>query len=297
MIKIDSSLSKNYDDISDIYNSLKELINALDQYTYLLESDPNRLNEVQERLELLRKLQERHGLNLQELINKRNELRHSFSDLSTDKILIELQKKEMAAREERDINNKNLSNIRHDVARRFEEKLIQTLSPLGLSNVRFNVNFNTFEPSENGIDSVQFLFSANPGQDLAPLTEIASGGEMSRFILALKIVLAYTDNPRILIFDEIDAGVSGRISKEIAHLLKKLSVGTQVFCVTHQPLVAASADHHMVVNKFVVKGQTSSKIKFLKGFGERQIELAELAGGDMTEAKLYAASLLEQEAA
>ena len=297
MIKIESSLEKNYDDISNIYNSLKDLIYSLDQYTYLLESDPKRLSDVQERLESLRRLQERNGLNLQELINKRNELRDSYADLSTDRVLIELQEKEIEARKERDINNRNLSNIRHKVAIKFEEKLIQTLYPLGLSNVRFEVKFNISEPSENGIDSMEFLFSANPGQDLSPLTEIASGGEMSRFLLALKIVLASTDHPRILIFDEIDAGVSGRISKEIAHLLRKLSLGTQVFCVTHQPLVAASADNHIVVNKFVKNGQTSSKIKFLEGFEERQNELAELAGGDMNEAKLYAASLLEQEAA
>ena len=107
--------------------------------------------------------------------------------------------------------------------------------------------------AEHGADAVQFLFSANPGQPMAPLTEVASGGEMSRFLLALKTTLADVDGSSTLLFDEIDAGVSGRVSGAMADLLQTLARQRQVFCVTHQPLVAAVADHHFRVSKHAVR--------------------------------------------
>lgn len=142
-----------------------------------------------------------------------------------------------------------------------------------------------------------FLFSANPGQPMAPLAEVASGGEMSRFLLALKTSLAMVDGSSTLLFDEIDTGVSGRVSGAMAELLHTLSRHRQVFCVTHQPLVAAVADHHFRVSKDVSGGITRSRVSQLRDTQERQRELAELAGGDREEAQAYAASLLDQNVA
>ena len=166
---------------------------------------------------------------------------------------------------------------------------------MGLAQVRFAVEIAPAEPGEEGSDAVRFLFSANPGQPLAPLVEVASGGEMSRFLLALKTCLAAADPHVTLVFDEIDSGVSGRVSGAMAELLKRLSSCRQVFCVTHQPLVAAAADHHFRVAKAVDNGQTHAQVSHLRDTQARQAELAELAGGDSGEARSYAASLLGQE--
>jgi DNA repair protein RecN (Recombination protein N) len=163
--------------------------------------------------------------------------------------------------------------------------------------VRFAVSLNPCEPGEEGADAVQFLFSANPGQPLAPLAEVASGGEMSRFLLALKTALAAADAHVTLLFDEIDTGVSGRVSGAMAELLKRLAASRQVFCVTHQPLVAAAADHHFRVSKEVIEGATHTRVDRLADSAARQAELAELAGGDSGEAHSYAASLLSQRVA
>ncbi|MEA5443509.1 DNA repair protein RecN, partial [Cyanobium gracile UHCC 0281] len=177
-------------------------------------------------------------------------------------------------------------------ARGLEGQLMAALRPMGLANVRFAVALSAAEPGEEGADAVQFLFSANPGQPPAPLAEVASGGEMSRFLLALKTCLAAADPHVTLLFDEIDAGVSGRVSGAMAQLLRRLAEQRQVFCITHQPLVAAAAQHHFRVSKSVEAGLTHTRVSHLRDTQERQSELAELAGGDSGEAHSYAASLL-----
>ena len=173
--------------------------------------------------------------------------------------------------------------------------MLKQLPPMGLANVRFEVNLRAADPADHGADAVCFLFSANPGQPLAPLTEVASGGEMSRFLLALKTTLAAVDGSSTLLFDEIDTGVSGRVGGAMADLLRSLGQRRQVFCVTHQPLVAAVADHHFRVSKHVEDGVTYSRVSHLRDTEARRHELAELAGGEQADA--YAASLLEQRSA
>jgi DNA repair protein RecN (Recombination protein N) len=174
---------------------------------------------------------------------------------------------------------------------------MRALRPMALTHVRFSVVLESADATEEGADAVAFLFSANPGQPLAPLAEVASGGEMSRFLLALKTCLAEADPHVVLLFDEIDAGVSGRVSGAMAELLRRLATSRQVFCITHQPLVAAAADHHFRVSKEVLQGTTHTRVSQLRDTQERQAELAELAGGDSGEARSYAASLLERKVA
>ena len=141
------------------------------------------------------------------------------------------------------------------------------------------------------------MFSANPGFPLAPLSEIASGGEKSRLLLAIKAIFSSLDQTNLLIFDEIDSGVSGSVSSYVANLLSELSVHRQVFCVTHQPLIAAFADNHFALKKSVISGHTKSDLINLREMSDRQRELALLAGGEIVEANAYAASLLEHKAA
>jgi DNA repair protein RecN (Recombination protein N) len=275
---------------------LRELVRDLDRYGATLESDPHRLAQLQERIALLRALERRHGQDLGELLVLRDQLRQQLSPGGLEAQLVELEGREAAGRARLDQACLELTAARVATARDLEGQLMEALRPMGLAHVRFAVEITPVAVSEEGADGVAYLFSANPGQPLAPLAEVASGGEMSRFLLALKTCLAAADPEITLVFDEIDAGVSGRVSGAMADLLKRMARARQVFCVTHQPLVAAAADHHFKVAKVVESGQTHTRVSHLRDTQERQAELAELAGGDSGEARTYAASLLDKAA-
>jgi DNA repair protein RecN (Recombination protein N) len=294
---LDSSLSVSAERCLDMEAGLLDLIRGLEAYGASLESDPERLGVLQERLALLKRLERRYGVELKVLIERRNALRDQNAAGGADAALDVLRHQEQEARKHRDSCNQSLTVLRHASAACLEERLMAHLRPMGLENVRFRVDFSAVEPMDLGADAICFLFSANPGQPLAPLAEVASGGEMSRFLLALKTCLADVDGSSTLLFDEIDSGVSGRVSGEMANLLRTMAKHRQVFCVTHQPLVAAAADHHFRVSKEVVDGETRSRVSHLRDTQARRQELAELAGGDFDDAQAYAASLLEQRAA
>ena len=295
MAQLDGSLTGMKDQALDLEANVEELLRSLDQYSLALESDPEHLDRIQERLAELKRLQRRHGLDLAGLIDRRDGLRQRLGDGGFEVDLQRLRLVEQSQRQQRDQANTALRQARSQAAIDLQASLLKLLPPMGLANVRFEVDLRLAEPADHGADAVSFLFSANPGQPLAPLVEVASGGEMSRFLLALKTTLAAVDGSSTLLFDEIDAGVSGRVSGAMADLLRSLGEQRQVFCVTHQPLVAAVADHHFRVNKEVKEGVTYSRVSRLRDTRERQQELAELAGGD--QADLYAASLLAQRSA
>jgi len=279
---------------SDALAQLQDLARDLDRYGTALDSDPDSLAELQERIGQLKALERRHGKDLAELIAWRDALRQQLAPGGVEASLAALEAQEAAAAASRDQANAALSAARHTAARQLEQQLMAALRPMGLANVRFSVAIEPAAPGEEGADAVQFLFSANPGQPLAPLAEVASGGEMSRFLLALKTCLAAADPHVTLLFDEIDAGVSGRVSGAMAELLRRLAAQRQVFCMTHQPLVAAAADHHFRVAKEVKGGSTHTRVSQLRDAQAREAELVELAGGDSGEARRYAASLLER---
>ncbi len=295
MQQLDPSLAELSGRCSDGLATLQDLARDLDRYGASLESDPGRLAQLQERIAELKALERRHGRDLAELIAWRDQLREQLTPGGAEAALEALETAEAAARSLRDRANAALSQARKAAAVQLEEQLMQALRPMGLTHVRFAVSLSPCDAGEEGADAVQFLFSANPGQPLAPLAEVASGGEMSRFLLALKTALAAADAHVTLLFDEIDTGVSGRVSGAMAELLRQLAVSRQVFCVTHQPLVAAAADHHFRVSKEVLQGTTRTQVHPLLDPAARQAELAELAGGDSGEAHSYAASLLGQQ--
>lgn len=292
MAGLDAGVAALHGACADAQSLLQDLARDLDRYGALLESDPESLAALQERMAQLKALERRHGQDLAELIARRDGLRRQLGAADPEAVLSGLQLAEAAARQDRDRANAVLSRARLAAARALEQQLMAALRPMGLANVRFAVAISGAEPAEEGADAVQFLFSANPGQPPAPLAEVASGGEMSRFLLALKTCLAAADPHVTLLFDEIDAGVSGRVSGAMAQLLRRLAERRQVFCITHQPLVAAAAQHHFRVSKSVVAGLTHTRVSQLRDTHERQAELAELAGGDSGEAHSYAASLL-----
>ena len=297
MQAMDSSLQPWTERCLDLEAGVQDLIRSLERYGTSLDSDPERLAVLQDRLSLLKRLERRHGQDLAGLIQQRDALRERQEAGGSQDLLRRLQEQELAARAARDQHNASLTRCRQAAAQQLQTDLMAYLRPMGLANVRFEVKIEPVDPGEFGADAVCFLFSANPGQPMAPLAEVASGGEMSRFLLALKTSLAMVDGSSTLLFDEIDTGVSGRVSGAMADLLRTLSRHRQVFCVTHQPLVAAVADHHFRVSKDVSAGITRSRVSHLRDTQERQRELAELAGGDREEAQAYAASLLDQNVA
>ncbi|MFM1800299.1 MAG: hypothetical protein RLZZ117_2577 [Cyanobacteriota bacterium] len=273
---------------------LRDLARDLDRYGASLESDPERLAQLQDRLAQLRALERRHGQDLGELLALRDHLRQELSPGGLEAELEALECREAEGRARLERACERLTAARVATARALEAQLLEALRPMGLAHVRFAVEISPAAVSEEGADGVRYLFSANPGQPLAPLAQVASGGEMSRFLLALKTCLAAAEPEVTLLFDEIDAGVSGRVSGAMADLLKDLARSRQVFCVTHQPLVAAAAEHHYKVAKVVESGETHTRVSHLRDTQERQAELAELAGGDSGEARSYAASLLDR---
>ncbi len=297
LAKIDSSLEPIFNSFYILTNNLNDLINQINDYEKTLDIDPSFLNDLQVRLSSLKLYQKKYQRNIQGLINYKNELMNSLSCQDGSKNINELSSFENKKRIIRDQSNKDLSNIRKTIALQLENKLILSLKKLGIPNVRFKVVFEECEPTINGIDKVNFMFSANPGLPLSPLVETASGGEKSRVLLAIKAIFSSFDQSNLLIFDEIDSGVSGSVSSYVANLLRELSKDRQVFCVTHQPLIAAFADNHFALKKSVVGGYTKSIVTNLKENADRQRELALLAGGEIVEANAYAASLLEHKAA
>ena len=297
MAALDPGLEPLQQSWMEAHGMLQGLARELDRYAAALEADPDHLAALQERIAQLKTLERRYGLDLAALLERRDALRLELQPGGADAALEALEQAEQASRERRDVACAALSRERQRAAKALEQELMQALRPMALPAVRFEVALQPCDPAEDGAEVVQFLFSANPGQPLAPLREVASGGEMSRFLLALKTCLAEAEPHSTLLFDEIDTGVSGRVSAAMAELLQRLARHRQVFCVTHQPVVAAAADQHLLVRKQVKQGQTVTEVLPLRTLKERERELAELAGGDSGEVREYVASLLQRKAA
>ncbi|HOO26362.1 MAG TPA: DNA repair protein RecN, partial [Clostridiales bacterium] len=188
------------------------------------------------------------------------------------------------------------SQSRKEAALDFEKKVKDELAFLDMPGVVFSVDFKRTEFSPNGYDSIEFLISANPGEELKPLAKIASGGELSRIMLAIKNVLAEKDEIETLIFDEVDAGVSGRAAQKVALKLRQVSKGRQVICVTHLAQIAAQADSHLLISKSVSDGKTFTQVELLSTQG-RKNEIARIIGGlKITELQLKSAEELLAEA-
>ena len=180
-----------------------------------------------------------------------------------------------------------------NVAPQHDQTII--LSNLGLENANFSIQFSECKPSGDGMDDINFLFSANPDQKLAPLSNVISGGEMSRFLLAIKSSIS--KKPNTFFLDEIDSGLSGKSLFSLVELIKEISKNQQVLCITHQPFLAARGVAHFKVNKNVINGITFSSIAKLTTKNQRKNELIELIGGGSREVNEYASRLLERSAA
>ncbi|MFS8777451.1 DNA repair protein RecN [Synechococcus sp. W70.1] len=297
MAQRDPELAPLAEMVSNALVQVEEAGRELLRYSEALEADPSRLSKIERRLAQLRQACRKYGPTLAEVMAHAERVQVELArlrDESTD--LEELEAQLNQAAQELEHHCQRLSQLRQQAARKLERALLQELRPLGMSGVQFQVQIQAGSPTAEGVDQVSFWFSPNPGEPLQPLADIASGGEMSRFLLALKAVFSRVDPVATLVFDEIDVGVSGKVAQAIAAKLHQLARSHQVLCVTHQPLIAALADHHLRVHKVVQEGRTCVRVDPL-GEKERREELAQLAAGHSAqEAMSFVEALLKQAA-
>lgn len=291
---------------SSVYQSLFERINSvtiefddiiieLNQLTENLIHDPENLELVNQKLQNLYNLQKKHQVNsIVELLEIQNDL--DYKVVSVVELEFEINKladKIQEATTELDILALKIRNNRLKAVPVLSEKLIFILEQLGMPNVRFNMELKETDLYfTNGKDELQFLFSANKGSDFGLLKKVASGGELSRIMLAVKAILAQYSNLPTIIFDEIDTGVSGEIANKMAAIMKEMSSKMQVFSITHLPQIAAKGKIHYKVYKSIHGNTTISELKLLT-FEERIVEIAEmLSGKDISDSALNHAKAL-----
>lgn len=304
MVGYDAQLQPLLDLVRDAQIMIMEVARQINAYGSSLEADPQRLQEVEERIQELKQICRKYGPTLTEAIAHYQRILEELAELNDSEQSIEsLEQQERACFTQLTQACEQLTQLRRQTAANLESQLLCELKPLAMEKVKFQVEIAPIPPTATGADKITFMFSPNPGEPLQPLIAIASGGEMSRFLLALKACFSQGDAAETMIFDEIDVGVSGRVAQAIAEKLHQLSQNNQVLCVTHQPLVAAMADRHLRVDKQTInesnntEERTVVRVTTLENMSNRREELAQLAGGkSATDAITFAESLLLQAA-
>ena len=285
-----------YESITDVYYNLRDCIEAISDAADSVESDPQRLEEIDERLDLLNRLTRKYGCECNELPSLAEKMQTRLEELlSYDKNRDQLETDYKEAENNALVAAQKLSEIRKKTAKVFSERVREEMSFLNMPNVQIVTQFENTDFYEKGTDKIEFLISANPGEPPRPVAKIASGGELSRMMLAIKTVLASTDDIDTLIFDEVDTGISGSAAQKVGMKLKEVSKSSQVLCVTHQAQLAALADAHYLISKQVEDGRTFTQVKLLD-FDGRKHELARIIGGvSITDAALaHAESMLKE---
>jgi DNA repair protein RecN (Recombination protein N) len=280
-----SSLSSQYKDIYERINSstieLEDIASELERLSDNVEADPGKLDEVNNKLQTIYSLQKKHSVNtVSELLTLQDELEQKVLAVQNSEQHISMQTKEVdALKLKLDHIATTIYTKRQAAIPILKSKLEKILGSLSMENARFNIN-TTLQESYliNGKEQLQFLFSANKGTDFGELKKVASGGELSRIMLAIKAILSgYMKLPSIM-FDEIDTGVSGEVSNMIGDIMKKMSGRMQVFTITHLPQIAAKGDEHFKVYKEDINNITTTNLKKLN-IEERTAEIAEMLGG------------------
>ena len=277
---LDDAFGQLYERLGEAYSEVYDIAATVEDKRGELDVSPGELDRVESRMDLLYRLKKKYGSSVEEMLayleKSREELdRIEYADDRAQQLEQTLKKQEKAAREAAQA----LSDRRHAAAKELEERISRELRELDMPKLRFAIDFQEKDMGEDGVDAVAFLMSANVGEALRPIQKIASGGELSRIMLALKNVLAEQDSVMTMVFDEVDTGVSGRAAQRVAEKLAKLSRTRQVLCVTHLPQLAAMADTHFGVEKGEENGRTLTKVVALDRAARRG-EIARLSGGD-----------------
>ncbi len=285
---VNPKLKSMYEALSGVMYSLEDVAHEVKEFGDSVEFDEQALNDVEERLDLISKLKRKYGAEIEDILKYLETARKDLEDIKlSDERTNELKEELCSIVSELQGYGKALSKRRAKYAEVLEKGIEQSLHELNMERSRFKVNIETSDEFyENGMDRVEFLISTNPGEPLKPLVKIASGGELSRVMLAIKSILADSDNVDTLIFDEIDTGVSGRAAMSIAKKLSEIGRGKQVICITHLPQLTAAADNHYLIQKNTEGEMASTTLTELDG-EQREIELARIIdGGEVTELAL-----------
>lgn len=276
----DEAISGILNQLEDIDSMLSDTSRELSVYMQDLEFDGEEFQKTQERLNVIHHLEEKYGATIPDVLaycQEKEERLKFLKDYEEEKEQAEQALKE----QEKEVISfcLEVSEIRKQAAKNLEEKIKQALSELNFLQVQFEISFEQLErPTKNGYDSIEFLISTNPGESIKPLGKIASGGELSRIMLAIKTILSGEEGVETLIFDEIDTGISGITAQMVAGKLTQIAKSCQVLCITHLAQIACMADSHYLIEKRVVDDRTVTKIREL-GEEESIEELARIVGG------------------
>ena len=290
-VSMDNSLENIESELINSIEVLKEISSSLRDYSSSLNNDTERINSIQERLFLLEKLKRKYGGTIEKVIENGTRLRKELDNIEFSTQNIEdLELKIADKKEYLQKLAEKISVIRKDCAKTLSAKIVEKLEKLELPKVKFEINFETCELGLNGFDKVEFLISTNVSEDLKPLAKVASGGEISRVMLAIKTIFAQSDKIGTIIFDEIDTGISGKTSQSVAEEVQSLAKYMQIIMITHQAIIASKSDKHFYVRK-TQEDKTSVNIYVLEG--ENKLKgIAELASGVINEESLNFAKLL-----
>ena len=275
---IDARIDEIASKISDMQYVIEDCVHELKGFSDSIEYDENVLNEIEERLDLITKLERKYGGSEEAVLTYFEKASSELMQLeNADEAVSELNEQLAALEAEIKKEAEKLTKIRKTAAVKLQQEIEKSLSELDMPKVKFEVTLSRCDYTAKGADSVEFMICPNIGEQMKPLVQIASGGELSRVMLAVKSIIA--DSVDTLIFDEIDTGVSGSAAQRIAKKLSALSVGKQVICVSHQPQLAATADNHYMIRKQEEGDRTVTQIKMLSK-DERITELARIIDGD-----------------
>lgn len=283
-------LKDSYYDLQDIYENVKHIISHDD-------FDINELDNINFRLDLYKSLMKKYNMNVDELISYRDKIKKDIEEFSDFDYFIEEIKKQVEDFYNKTLQiGKNISELRKENADKLSIKLLENLNDLELKNVSLYIDIKeTSEFNVNGINTIDFLVSFNKGESLKSLSKTASGGELSRFMLALKAINSDKDYQKTFIFDEIDTGVSGEIAQKIGERIKKISINNQVICVTHLPQVAAICDNHLFISKTNDNERMKTEITELDYEGRVNAIALMLSKGQVTKATIELAKELLNE--
>lgn len=273
-----STFAESFDELRYTLSECSSLASSsVDSYS----GELGDIDSIEERLDELYRLSRKYGSTEEDMLKYLAEIIEEYNSLvSRDETIDSLQEKYNELADELFRRGCYLSDCRKKTAIDFEEKVSAELRYLDMPDAAFSVEFREANATENGMDEVEFLFSANAGQEMKPLIKIASGGELSRVMLAVRVVLSDSDSVGTMIFDEIDTGVSGRAAHKIAYKMHELSDCKQVLCVTHLAQIAAYADNHLYIEKNRTDGGTYTKVSSLSE-DEKVKEIARIIGGDI----------------
>lgn len=295
---IDEKYEKVSGSLKTIYYELQELSRDISSYTKDIYFDEEERNYIEERLNLIYSLKRKYGNSIEEILKYSEETKKEIAHIENlEEYNNKLRKRQKEIENQMDELAKQMNQIRQENARSLSKQINQELIDLEMKNAKINIHIDYKEEYyKTGKDVVTFYIATNVGENEKELSKIASGGEMSRIMLAIKKVLAETDKMPVLVFDEIDTGISGKAANSVAKKLKAISKKHQVMCISHLPNIAAVADHNYFISKNVKQERTSTQIRLLK---ENEVieEIARISSGEVNEVTLkYATELRNKKA-